>query len=166
MEGILSSRNVKDIIKISVFDVLAVTALYLVPVLSHLTSLPIYFIEPMRLMVILAIVHTSKRNAYILGLTLPLFSFLVSAHPVFLKTVLITGELVFMTWMYYSLADKMKNNFGAMFLSIGLSKIAYYSFKFLLISAVLIEGSLISTPLMIQVITTILFSSYIFLLRK
>ncbi len=45
-------------------------------------------------MLILAIAHTSRKNAYLIALTLPLFSLLISAHPSLIKTSLITGELV------------------------------------------------------------------------
>ncbi len=166
MEVILGNKISKEIVKNSIFDILAVTTIYLVPVLSHLTALPIYYLEPMRLMLILAIVHTSKRNTYILAATLPIFSFIVSAHPIFLKTLLITGELLLMTWMFYFLIEKINNKFGAMVLSIGISKVAYYILKFALLSTVLIEGSLVSTPIIFQIITTLLFSSYIFLKKK
>ncbi|MCB0731000.1 MAG: hypothetical protein KDC88_08205 [Ignavibacteriae bacterium] len=166
MEAILSNKISKEIVKNSVFDILAIAGIYLVPVLSHLTTLPIYYIEPMRLMLILAIVHTSKKNAYILAATLPIFSFVISAHPVFLKTLLITGELLLMTWIFYFLSEKINNKFSSMIFSIGISKTFYYVIKFALLSAVLIEGSLISTPIFMQVLTTILFSSYIFLIKK
>lgn len=166
MEAILSNKISKEIVKNSVFDILAIAGIYLVPVLSHLTTLPIYYIEPMRLMLILAIVHTSKKNAYILAATLPIFSFVISAHPVFLKTLLITGELLLMTWIFYFLSEKINNKFSSMIFSIGISKTFYYAIKFALLSAVLIEGSLISTPIFMQVLTTILFSSYIFLIKK
>lgn len=166
MEAILSNKISKEIVKNSVFDILAIAGIYLVPVLSHLTALPIYYIEPMRLMLILAIVHTSKKNAYILAATLPIFSFVISAHPVFLKTLLITGELLLMTWIFYFLSEKINNKFSSMIFSIGISKTFYYAIKFALLSAVLIEGSLISTPIFMQVLTTILFSSYIFLIKK
>lgn len=166
MEAILSIRNSKDIIKSGVLDLFAIGAIYLVPVLSHLFALPIYFIEPMRLMLILAIAHTSKKNAYILAATLPIFSFAVSAHPVFLKTLLISGELLFNVWLFFFLSEKINNKFGAMILSIGLSKLAYYALKFGLLSMVLLEGSLISTPIFIQFTTMILFSGYIFFIGK
>ena len=134
--------------------------------MSHLFAIPIYYLEPMRLMLILGIAHTSKKNAYILALTLPLFSFVVSSHPVFLKTLLISAELVFNIWLYFFLIEKIRNKFGAMLLSITFSKVAYYVVKFGLLSALLLEGSLISTPLFIQAITMILFSVYIFALKK
>ena len=166
MEAILNGRISKSIIKSSVLDIFAITAIYLVPVLSHLFALPVYYIEPMRLMLILAIVHTNKKNAYLLAFTLPIFSFLVSAHPIFLKTLLITGELLLMTWVYFSISEKMTNKFSTMLISIGVSKIAYYILKFALLSAILIEGSLISTPLAIQFVMMFLFSGYIFLVKK
>jgi hypothetical protein len=166
MEAILSNKISKEIVKNSVFDIFAIAAIYLVPVFSHLFTLPVYYIEPMRLMLILAIAHTTKKNAYLLALTLPIFSFLISAHPVFLKTILITGELLLNVWLFFFLSEKIKNKFGAMILSIGISKIAYYVLKFTLLSALLLEGSLISTPLAIQFVMMFLFSGYIFLIRQ
>jgi hypothetical protein len=165
MEAILGKRISKEIIKGSAFDLFAIGFVYLVPVFSHLFALPVYYIEPMRLILILAMAHTSKKNAYILAATLPLFSYFVSAHPVFLKTLLISGELLFNVWLFFFLSGKIKNKFGRMLLSVGLSKIAYYILKFALLSAVLLEGSLISTPLAIQFIMMFLFSSYIFLVK-
>ena len=166
METILGNRISKEIIKGSVFDIFAIGFVYLVPVLSHFFALPVYYIEPMRLLLILAIAHTSKKNAYILAATLPIFSYVVSAHPVFLKTLLISGELLLNVWLFFFISEKIKNKFGSMLLSVGLSKIAYYVLKFALLSAVLLEGSLISTPLAIQFVTMFLFSSYIFLMKR
>ncbi|MCB0745266.1 MAG: hypothetical protein KDC67_15260, partial [Ignavibacteriae bacterium] len=69
-------------------------------------------------------------------------------------------------WLFFFLSEKIKNKFGSMILSIGLSKLAYYVFKFGLLSVVLLEGSLISTPLVIQFIMMFIFSGYIFLIEK
>ncbi len=166
MEAILGNRISKEVIKGALLDLLAIGFVYSIPVLSHLFALPVYFIEPMRLMLILAIAHTSKKNAYILAATLPIFSFIVSAHPVFIKTLLISGELLLNVWLFFFISEKIKNKFGSMLLSVGLSKIAYYILKFALLSAVLLEGSLVSTPLEIQAIMMIVFSGYIFLMKK
>ena len=166
MENTLSTKVSNNIVKGSVFDLFAIAAIYFVPTFSHLFALPIYFIEPMRLMLILSIAHTSKKNAYLLAATLPIFSFVVSAHPVFLKTLLISGELLFNVWLFFYLAEKIKNKFGAMVLSIAISKLAYYAVKFLLLSFLMLEGSLVSTPILIQIITMFLFSGYILLMRN
>lgn len=166
MEAILGKKVSRGIINNTVFDLAAIAFIYLVPVFSHLFALPIYYLEPMRLMLILGIAHTSKKNAYILAITLPLFSFVVSSHPVFLKTLLISSELLLNVWLYFFLIEKLKNKFGTMLLSITLSKVAYYVVKFGLLSVLLLEGSLVSTPLIIQGLTILLFSVYIFKFSK
>jgi hypothetical protein len=158
----LTSLRVRTIL----IDLAALAVIYFVPALSHMLAVPIYLIEPMRIMLILAIAHTSKRNAYLLALTLPLFSFIISAHPVFLKSLLISIELVFNVWLFFALAKLIRNQFAAMAAAIIGSKLFYYLLKFGLLSAALIKGSLISTPIYIQLITTTVFSVYMFLMLR
>lgn len=165
MENTLKNIEFRILIKSTGFDLFAIAAIYLIPTLSHLFTLPIYFIEPMRLMLILAIVHTSKKNAYFLAATLPLFSFIVSAHPVILKTLLISGELFINVWLFYFVAETLTNKFGAALLSIAISKVVYYVIKIILLSFLLLEGNLFSTPILIQFSTMVIFSGYIFLMR-
>jgi len=150
-------------IRTIVFDLMALLAIYLVPAVSHLLSLPVYFIEPMRIMLILALVHTSQKNAYLIALTLPLFSMLISAHPSLIKTSLITGELLLNVWLFFVLSEKLSNKTLSIFLSIIVSKLLYYFVKFLLINSVLMSGELISTPIYIQLIMLVVFSGYIYL---
>ena len=99
VSSVVSKQNTKNII----LDIFALAFIYFVPSISHLLNLPIYYIEPMRLMLILALVHSSKQNAYILALTLPLFSFLVSAHPVLPKMFLISFELCLNVFLFFIL---------------------------------------------------------------
>jgi len=151
----------KHTVRSILLDILALATIYLIPTLTHLFSLPLYFIEPMRLMLILAIVHTHKANAYILALTLPLFSFMVSAHPVLPKMILITFELSLNVFLFYWFSRKVNSIFPAILLSILASKTAYYLLKFLLIQWTIIGSGLISTPLLIQGITTLAYSCYV-----
>jgi len=116
----------------------------------------------MRLVLILAMLHSDKRNAYLLALTLPLFSFAVSAHPVFYKMLLITIELTLNVWLFFLLSSKIKNNFIAMASAIVLSKTAYYILKAVFVSLTLIGPGLFATPIWIQIITTLIFSGYAF----
>ena len=83
--------------------------IYLTPSLSHLVSSPIYYFEPMRVFLIFTMVHMKKKNAYVLALTLPLFSFVVSAHPSFIKMLLITVELSLNVFFFYLISEKNKN---------------------------------------------------------
>jgi hypothetical protein len=150
----------------ALFDISALAFIYFVPAISHLLSLPVYLIEPMRLMLILALVHTTKQNAYIIALSLPLFSFLISAHPVLPKMVLISLELVLNVFLFYVLIAKFKNTFLPIIISIILSKLVYYVLKFTFIKLTLIDSGLISTPIVIQVIMVLIFSSYLSFLFK
>jgi len=156
----LSISKIKNI----VFDLIALLAIYLIPAVSHLLSFPVYYLEPMRIMLILAIVHTSRKNAYLIALTLPLFSMLISAHPSLVKTSLITGELLLNVWLFFLLSEKLSNKTLSIFLSIVVSKAFYYLVKFLLITSALISGDLISTPMYIQIIMLFILSGYIYLM--
>jgi hypothetical protein len=142
-------------------DLAALALIYFTPAISHLLRFPLYLAEPMRLMLILAMVHTRKANAYLLALTMPLFSFVISAHPVFPKMVLIGIELTLNVFLFYLLSSRIRNLFAAAFMSILLSKVVYYLLKFSLIHLAIIGSGLISTPVLAQVVTTLAFSLYL-----
>ncbi|MFP4557624.1 MAG: hypothetical protein ACLFNU_12215 [Bacteroidales bacterium] len=157
----------KRTIGFAIFDILALAFIYFVPTISHMLSFPLYLIEPMRIALILALVHTTKRNAYIVAVTLPLFSFLVSAHPVFYKMLLISGELVLNVWLFYFILSRTKSAFVSILSSIVLSKAVYYLAKFIAIALILkTSEDLIATSIYIQVATTIVFSVYLGLMYK
>jgi len=149
-----------------IFDILALAFIYFVPALSHLFNIPIYLVEPMRIMLILAMVHTTKTNAYLIALTLPLFSFLISSHPNVFKGLIMTAELLMNVWLFFEISKRVSNKFVAMLSAIVISKLVYYLLKFGLISFAVLESGLISTPIYLQVITSIIFSSYVFLLLR
>lgn len=159
---VLNREKIKSVL----FDIVALAFIYFVPTISHYLSVPLYLIEPMRLMLVLAMVHTNKRNAYIIAFTLPVFSLLMSGHPVAIKAVIITMELVLNVWLFYTLSKKWQNTFVVMVVSILLSKMVYYIFKFGLISFAVFNTELISTPIYLQLITTVVFSAYLFFLFK
>jgi hypothetical protein len=147
-------------------DISALAFIYLVPTISHLISLPVYLIEPMRLMLIIALVHTTKRNAYILAVTLPLFSFLISSHPELPKMMLIAFELSMNVFLFFLFAKKIKHYFPAILLSILISKTLYYIIKFGIIKLTFLNTELISTPIYIQIITTVIYSFYLYIFLK
>ncbi|HEY9114331.1 MAG TPA: hypothetical protein VIN10_06495 [Bacteroidales bacterium] len=144
-------------------DFIALAIIYFIPALTHLFSFPLYYIEPMRIMVILAIAHTTKRNAYLLALTLPLFSLLVSGHPVFYKSLLMSVELSLNVFLFYQISKKVENQFFSMLVSVILSKTIYYVLKFALISFTILNFDLISTPLLIQLFIAVAVSAYVFI---
>lgn len=161
----LTAPSWKSYVRPALLDVFALAFIYFLPAISHMLSIKFYLIEPMRVMLVLALVHTHKKNAYLLALSLPLFSFLVSAHPVLVKTMLISAELVVNVALFYFLVKRM-HVLAAIFLSIWLSKIFYYGLKYLAMLSILPGDSLVSTPLMIQLATSVVFSLYLFAFFK
>ena len=146
-----------------VMDFIAMAFIYFIPALSHLVSFPLYYIDPMRIMVILAIAHTNKRNAYVLAITLPLFSMLVTGHPILFKSFLMAVELCLNVFLFYRVSKIIENKFTSMLISIIVSKLIYYVLKFALISTAVINLDLFSTPLLLQLFVSVLFSGYLFM---
>jgi len=145
-------------------DILAILCVYFIPTLSHLTGVPFYLFEPMRVFIILALLHSNKTNAYVLALTLPLFSFAIASHPYFLKSLIISVELVLNVYLYHLLVQKKVSGYASIIISVISSKLAYYLLKFALIYFMFIQSELVSTPIYIQLITTVVFGFYAFLI--
>jgi hypothetical protein len=150
----------KEIQRAVVFDLLALLFIYFVPTISHMLKIPIYFVEPMRLALVIALLHTTRRNAYILALTLPVFSFLVSMHPILPKMLLITAELTLNVFLFYFIYKRYKSAPLAIFSSIILSKAFYYIVKYVLISSAVMATGLVGIPILAQVIMLIIFTAY------
>lgn len=149
-------------IRTIIFDLIALAVIYFVPAVSHLLNFPVYYLEPMRIMLILAVVHTSRKNAYLIALTLPVFSLLISTHPSLIKTSLITVELLLNVWLYFLISQKITNKMFCMFISILLSKMSYYLIKVLLVNTSIMSGDVVATPIYIQIIMLFILSGYIY----
>ncbi len=145
---------------------LALTAIYFVPVLSHQFSLPIYYIEPMRMAIVFSLLFANLNNSLILAVTLPFFSFFISAHPILAKSLLISSELVVNVVLFYWLKSFFKNLTLCLAYSIILSKVYYYFVKYLLLKFAILTGALVSTPISIQLIVFIvIIFSYLLVLK-
>ena len=148
-------------------DILALVLVYFIPTLSHMVGIPFYLFEPMRIFVILSLLHSNKLNSYLLAIGLPLFSFFISSHPVFVKAILMTFELSLNVFLFYLLTKKKVNAAIAIVSSLIISKLVYYLIKYILISNLLLNSELISTPIYIQVLTTMTFGIYAYIwIRK
>ena len=166
MQNITTVSSSTYQIKTYIYDLLAVLFIYLVPTISHLLSFPLYIFDPMRIVVLLALIHTNRKNAYIIALTLPLFSFLIASHPVALKSLLITAELILNIWLFLQLSKFISNSFLAMFISISFAKFFYYSLKYVLVSSALLTGSSIDTSLLVQFAVALTVSIYCYILFR
>jgi hypothetical protein len=134
-------------------DVVLLVALYLVPSLSHLTALPLYMLEPMRVALLVALLFTNRANTYFIAVTIPLASALITGHPEPLKAVLMCIEFSILVASYGYLVQRVRlPAVAALIAGILLSKVVYYSMKFVALSGGWLAGSLISTPIQTQVV--------------
>ena len=140
--------------------------IYFLPDISSLLNIPLYLFEPMRVIIIVAIVHTSKENSYILAVLLPAASFLFSNHPSIIKTFILAGDLLLNIFLYFSVIKFNVNKFLLMSMCIVAGKLAYYLAKYLLIHFSVLEGDLIATPIYIQILIIIILSGYVYLVDK
>jgi len=141
------------------WDLVIVGLFYMVPTLSHLTSLPLYRFEPMRCVLLLSLLLTGNmKNTYVMAVTLPLFSFFVGGHPVFVKALLMAVELSANIFLFDLISRKVKNTAGAMFIAIIASKAFYYLIKYGVLALGIMEGPIVATGILTQLIVTVVLS--------
>ena len=139
--------------KVILIDAFLLAALYLLPSFSHLTALPLYRFEPMRIALLVALLFTNRTNTYLIAFTIPLASAMITGHPVPFKAVLMGIELSILVATYSYLVQMERiPAFAALTAGILFSKVIYYTIKFAALSAGLLAGGLVSTPLQTQLV--------------
>ena len=137
-------------------DVALLAALYLLPSFSHLTALPLYKLEPMRIALIIALLFTNRTNTYFIAFTIPLASAMVTGHPAPFKALLMGIEfsVLVASYSYLVRMDRFPA-FAALMAGILFSKTIYYTMKFAALNAGLLAGSLVSTPFQTQLVLAV-----------
>ena len=166
MEKILSLADFRTSIKTYLIGFSLLLFIYFLPAISHLFAFPVYYLDPMRIALVVALIHTSRKNSFLIALTLPIFSFLISSHPQFAKTFLLSAELLLNLAFFFLLNEKIRNVFTSLLASIIISKAIYYLLKFAFINFALLDDKLFSTPYYFQIISAILLSSYMYLVNR
>ena len=75
----------KTLVEFVYFDLFLFISIYFIPSLSHNFTFPIYYFDPMRIAMVLCLCHTKQMNTIFIVITLPIFSFIVSSHPLSMK---------------------------------------------------------------------------------
>ena len=164
-----ATLGIKGGIALVLTDLMAVILVLILPALSHLLPFPLYYLDPMRLVLFAAyFVNRNEWNAYALAIALPVFSMLYTGHPIPVKAMLISFELLLNMLVLSLLLNRGVSVFMAVLASIVLSKIAYYLAKWTLIQAAFLEGNLFSTSLITQLLIALGLSSvfYLFMGKK
>jgi hypothetical protein len=147
-------------------DSVAVLLIIITPAVTHLTGIPFYMMEPMRLMLVLSMAHSNRINTYLLAAALPLLSWLLTGHPFFLKMIIISGELLLNTALFYFFTRNLRSVFLPMLSSILISKIACYLAYGLAFSWSFVQEEAGILFLVIQLFMMIVFSTYIYIMRR
>lgn len=145
-------------------DAIVLSIVYLIPAYSHFLPIPIYFLDPMRVLLLGSYLFTrSNLNSIIMAISLPLFTYLISGHPPLYKAILISIELFVNIVVLIKLLKTTKiHTYVILIISIVFSKVIYYIFKFLFIKLGMLNGRLITTDLWTQA-TTILIITLLFI---
>jgi hypothetical protein len=157
--GLISARNL-------LFDSAAVAFIILAPAVAHMLTFPLWYLEPMRLVLVLAIMHTSKQNGYLVALVLPFCSWAFSGHPELVKMVIITAELSANVALFYWLDRRIGNPFAAILVAILASKFLCYRLYWMVFSAVFLAAETGTVFLGVQLVVTLALSLYVFLLNR
>lgn len=141
--------------------------IYLLPTTSHLLAFPLYLLDPMRIVIFASIlISNNKYNSYLLAATIPLFSYFVGGHPIFLKSFIISIELLANVILFWLLLKRWKNVFLVTLTSIIAAKIIYYAIKLLFVELGWIQMDIISTSFSLQTIVALTISFFMLILKK
>lgn len=159
--------NTSKIWKAVMVDVCILAFVYFIPTLSHITAVPIYYFEPMRIALFISILFLRDyKNAYVLAFTLPIFSFLVAGHPIAVKNVIMAIELFLNVWLLCKLLDRKVNTFLSCLISIVLSKVLYYGMKYSVITAGWLNIKMIDTSILVQIVIATILSVFFWVVYR
>jgi len=155
----------KSRINTILLDVFILTAAYTSVMFAHLLPIPLYQLDPMKLFLMGAIMYSSRGNAIFMAVTIPLFSTIAVGHPIFPKNLIISVELIIFTVVVTSFVFHRFGSNGQFVLAILISKIAYYILKTVMISIGMLNTSLFSTGMKMQLISVVILFSVFWLMK-
>lgn len=165
-----TSVRVQSLWRVAAIDVLLLAVACLVPAVSHLLSLPLYYLNPMLLMLLAGMLLVNdRRNAYLLAVLLPVVSMLAVGMPTPLKALCMVAEysaVVFVYGRLQSWCDRFVGTLGAMLIAMLCGKVVYYLLKALLLSPVVLVSTPVWMQLLVVVVAAIAFATLLNLKTK
>lgn len=144
------------------FDAVLLTTACLIPAASHMLALPLYMLNPMLALLLVAIlVGRDWRNSLLMAILLPVVSCLLAGMPTAPKMFCMMAELATVAALFGWLQRKW-SAFPAVFTAIVAGKVVYYAMKAL----VLAPAVLIVTQWTIQLFAIMLWGSLFALFYK
>ena len=151
----ITTVKVKSFWRIAAIDLLLLAAACLIPTVSHLLAWPLYYLNPMLLVLLASMLLVSdRRNAYLMAVLLPVVSMLTVGMPTPLKALCMVAEysaIVFVSGRLQSWCGRFVGTIGAMLVAMLCGKVVYYLLKALLLAPVV----LVSTPVWLQLLVVV-----------
>jgi hypothetical protein len=136
---------------------------------SHSIGLPLYKLNPMHWVIYFAILFRkpSVSSIIVLAFALPLTSNMITGHPMFIKSMIMGVELSIYGIVFLS-AIKFFDlvPIFAYAISQVIGRFVYYVLKYVLIKVELIDGFLVSTSIILQIVVFVVLGIVLFLLDK
>ena len=147
--------------RILVLDAALMAGACLIPAASHLLALPLHHLDPMRWLLLGALLIGLKENnlmhnGLLMAVLLPLMSAMVVGMPTLAKALVMVAELVTNVALFSLLTQGGRQLMGsgkvfaAMLLSLLGAKCVYYGLKALCLTTGLLDGALLGTSLALQ----------------
>ena len=150
-----SSARVQSLWCVAAIDSVLLVVACGVPTLSHLLAWPLYWLNPMLLVLLAGMMLVSdRRNAYLLAVLLPVVSMLAVGMPTPLKAFCMVAEyltVVFVSSRLQTWNGRFVGTMGAMLLAMLAGKVVYYLLKAVLLA----PAVLVSTPIWVQLVVVL-----------
>jgi hypothetical protein len=143
--------NIEQSKFINVYRILSIILIGFFPIIAHVTKLPLYYLEPMRIMIVIFFIRGYMKDAFMFSILYPIISFFISGHPMIYKMPLVMIDLFLNILIFYILTRKDINIYISFIVSVVISKILYYVLKYMIFTVILAKlQGLIETNVLIQ----------------
>ncbi len=119
----------QSITRILVADVLVILCFYITITVAHILPFPLYKLDPMKIIVLVTVIYSTRWNSVAIAAALPVLSFLSTGHPVFPKFLIMSSELMVFAFVLSSFRIRQLKGIISFLSAVLISKILYYMIK-------------------------------------
>ena len=142
--------------RVVLVDAMVLLSFYMTIVFAHVLPFPLYQLDPMKILVLVTVMYSTRWNSVTIAAVLPVLSFLSTGHPIFPKFLIMSMELMIFSWVMSFLIQKQSGAVMTFISAILVSKLAYYAIKAGAIGFGVLNQQLVSTELWVQLQAIIL----------
>ena len=160
-----TSVKVQPLLRVAAIDMLLLTVACLVPTISHLLAWPLYYLNPMVLVLLAGMLLVrDRRNAYLLAVLLPVVSMLAVGMPTPLKAVCMVAEyasVVFVSGLLQGWNERFVGTLGSMLVAMLAGKAVYYLLKALILSPAVLVSTPVTVQLAVVVVAATIYATFL-----